>query len=193
MTVWLKRGEFYLVALKILDFLSGVCIVKAIKMEVTMKMQMIKKRAFIAIFLCLAIAAGGCASTSGRSYTKDEARQVQSVQRGVILTIDEVTIEEDPGAVGMGLGGVLGGVLGSTMGRGTGRILTTAGGAVLGAGLGALGEKALRTEKAYEFMIELEEGGTISVVQAIDDDYMAGDAVRILRSSGNRARVVRDQ
>ncbi|MCC8193729.1 MAG: glycine zipper 2TM domain-containing protein, partial [Deltaproteobacteria bacterium] len=93
-----------------------------------------------------------------------------------------------------GIGGVLGGVVGSTMGKGRGRLLATAGGAAVGAVLGALGEKAVRTEKAYEFMIELENnGGTISVVQAIDGTYTVGDHVRVLRSSGNRARVVRAQ
>lgn len=144
-----------------------------------------------ALLLCLLMALGGCATTGGKSYTKDEARTVQTSQRGVIVNLEEVTIEQDPGMVGTGIGGVLGGVVGSTMGGGKGRILTTAGGAAIGAVLGALGEKAIRTEKAYEFLIDLENGSTISVVQAIDDDYKVGDQVRILRSSGNRARVVR--
>lgn len=145
--------------------------------------------AFIA---CVPLAVAGCASTGGKSYTRDEARQVQTVQRGVILSIEEVTIEQDASIVGTGIGGVLGGVIGSTMGGGKGRILTTAGGAAVGAVLGALGEKAVRTEQAYEFMIELENGGgTISVVQAIDGTYAVGDHVRVLRSSGNRARVVK--
>lgn len=149
--------------------------------------------AFLTVLtLCLPAALAGCASTSGRSYGKDEARQAQTVQRGVIRGIQEVTIEQDASAAGVGLGGVLGGVLGSTMGRGSGRILTTAGGAVIGGVLGALGEKALRTEKAYEFEIELDNGQTISVVQAIDGTYRVGDRVRVLRSPGNRARVTHD-
>ncbi len=148
-----------------------------------------------ALVLCLMLALGGCAKSTGKSYTKDEARRVQTVQRGVIVALDEVTIEQDPGAVGAGIGGALGGVVGSTMGAKSGRVLATAGGAVIGAVLGALGEKALRTEKAYEFMIDLDgNGGTISVVQAIDNTpFAVGDHVRVLRSSGNRARVVKAQ
>lgn len=149
-------------------------------------------RARAALFLCLFVFLGGCAATGGRSYSKDEARQVQTVQRGVIVKLQEVNIEEDPGAVGVGLGGVAGGVIGSTMGKGSGRVLATVGGAVLGAALGALGEKALRTEKAYEFEIRLDNGSTVSIVQAIDDTFHAGDRVRVLYSSGNRARVVRE-
>ena len=159
-----------------------------------MKMQMLQKRTVVALLLCLAIAAGGCASTSGTSYSRDEARHAQTVQWGTIIGMQDVTIEEDPSAVGLGLGGVLGGVLGSTMGGGRGRILTTAGGAVIGAGLGALGEKALRTERALEFTIEMEaDGSVISVVQAVGGDFIVGDRVRILYGKGNRARVARGQ
>ncbi|SBW03254.1 Rickettsia surface antigen [uncultured delta proteobacterium] len=157
-----------------------------------MKKMMIRKSAVPVFILAALLALGGCATTGGKSYSKEEARQVQTVQRGVIVSISEVSIEQDASIVGTGIGGVLGGVVGSTMGGGKGRILTTAGGAAIGAVLGALGEKAVRTEKAYEFMIDLENnGGTISIVQAIDGDYAVGDRVRILRSSGNRARVVK--
>lgn len=144
-----------------------------------------------ALLLCLLLALGGCAATGGKSYTKDEARTVQTVQRGVIVNLEEVTIEQDSTLLGPAVGGTVGGVVGSTMGAKSGRVLATVGGAVIGAALGALGEKAIRTEKAYEFLIDLDGGGTISVVQAVDDDYRVGDQVRILRSSGNRARVVR--
>lgn len=158
-----------------------------------MKKRMARIRPLTAVFVSLLLAVGGCAASGGKSYTKDEARQVQTVQRGVIVTIEEVTIEQDSSLLGPAVGGTLGGVIGSTMGRGAGRILMTAGGAVIGAVLGAFGEKAVRTERAYEFMIDLDEGGTISVVQAVDGDYAVGDHVRVLRGSGNRARVVKVQ
>ena len=117
---------------------------------------------------------------------------MQTVERGVITSLQQVTIEQDSTIAGVGLGGVAGGVLGSTLGRGTGRILATVGGAAVGAALGALGEKALRTEKAYEFEIRLDNGKTVSVVQAIEETFNTGDRVRVLYSSGNRARVVRE-
>ena len=148
----------------------------------------------LVLVLCMLLPIAGCATTGGKSYTKGEARQVQTVKRGVILALDEVTIEQDSSLLGPGIGGAVGGVIGSTMGAKSGRVLATVGGAVIGAALGALGEKAVRAEKAYEFTIELENnGGTISVVQAIDDTYKRGDHVRVLYGSGNRARVVRAQ
>lgn len=146
----------------------------------------------IVLTVCLPMALAGCATTGGKSYSKGEARQTQTVQRGVIKGMQEVTIEEDASGAGTLLGGVLGGVLGSTMGSGRGRILTSAGGAVVGGVLGALGEKAIRTERAYEFEIELNNGEVISVVQAIDGDYHVGQRVRVVRASGNRARVTAD-
>lgn len=149
-------------------------------------------RAGTAFFLCLFVLLGGCATTGGKSYTKEQARQVQTVRRGTIVSLQQVTIEEDPSLVGTGLGGVAGGVIGSTMGRGSGRVLATVGGAIVGAVLGTLGEKALRTEKAYEFEIRLDDGSTVSVVQAIEDSFSVGDRVRVLYSSGNRARVTHD-
>lgn len=145
------------------------------------------------VALCFPMTLTGCASTSGTSYTRGEARETQTVQRGVIRGIQEVTIEEDASGAGLALGGILGGVLGSTMGGGRGRILTTAGGAAVGAALGSLGEKGLRTERAYEFEIQLDNGQTISVVQAIDGVFNVGDRVRVLRSQGNRARVTHDR
>lgn len=145
-----------------------------------------------ALFLCVALVFGGCASSGGKSYTKDEARKAQTVQRGVILSIQEVTIEQDSTLLGPAVGGVIGGVAGSTIGGGRGRILSTVGGAAAGAVLGALGEKAVRSENAYEFMVELENnGGTISVVQAVDGEYSVGDHVRVLRGEGNKVRLVR--
>ena len=156
-------------------------------------MRHIKSTQFkgLALFFCLALALAGCASSTGKSYTKEEARQVQSVQFGTIIALDEVTIEEDASLLGTGIGGIAGGIIGSTMGAKTGRVLMTLGGALIGAGLGAFAEKAVRTEKAYEFTIDLDDGGTVSIVQAIDDTpFSVGSRIRILRSSGNRARVV---
>ena len=151
-----------------------------------------KFRAGTAFILCLMVLTGGCATTGGKTYSRNEARQVQTVQRGTIVSLQQVTIEEDPSLIGTGLGGVAGGVIGSTMGRGSGRVLATVGGAAVGALLGTLGEKAVRKENAYEFEIRLDNGSTVSVVQAIEENFSVGDRVRILYSSGNRARVTRD-
>ncbi|GHV50954.1 lipoprotein [Deltaproteobacteria bacterium] len=147
----------------------------------------------VILVLCFTLLAGGCAATGGKVYSKGEARTAQTVERGVIKTIDKVSIEQDAGILGTALGGTAGGVIGSTMGKGAGRILMTVAGAAVGAIAGAFGEKAVRSENAYEFLIKRDNGSEISIVQAIDGDYRVGDRVRILHGSDNRARVVLDR
>ncbi len=146
-----------------------------------------------ALLLCLLFTASalGCASSSGKSYKPGEARKAQTIQKGTILAIDEATIEQDSTLVGPGIGGVAGGAIGSTIGGGKGRILAIVGGAAIGALAGAATEKAVRSENAYEFTIELEDGKAISVVQAVDDDYAVGDKVRVLTGEGRKVRIVR--
>ncbi len=146
---------------------------------------------FLALCLAFTIFSLGCASSGGKSYTPGEARKAQTVEKGSILALEEVTIEQDSTMIGPTIGGVAGGAAGSTIGGGKGRILGAVGGALAGAAAGALAEKAIRSEKAYEFTIELENGRTISVVQAIDDDYVVGDKVRVITGAGNKVRVVR--
>lgn len=159
-----------------------------------MKTPNTDSRIIVSLLLCLTLVSAGCASTGGKSYTAEEARRVQTVQRGTIVSIQEVTIEQDSSLLGPAIGGVAGGVAGSTIGGGTGRILATVGGAALGAVIGAFGEKAIRSEQAYEFMIDLENnGGTISVVQSADDVYSIGDHVRLLRASDGKTRIVKGQ
>ncbi len=150
-----------------------------------------RSASMLALVLLCTLLAAGCASTGGRSYTKSQARTAQSVKTGTITSIIEATIEEDSSLLGPAIGGVAGGVLGNTMGRGTGKVLTTVGGAALGALAGAAADKFMRSEKAYEFTINLDSGQTVSVVQSVDDQYSVGDRVRVLYSSDGSVRVVR--
>jgi outer membrane lipoprotein SlyB len=133
----------------------------------------------------------GCASSSGRSYTKAEARTAQTVRHGTIVSVEDAVIEQDSTLLGPALGGVAGGVLGGTVVRGSGRAFGVVGGAAVGALTGAGAEKFMRTEKACEMTIELENGEIVSVVQARDDNYAAGDKVKLLYGTGGKVRVVR--
>ena len=146
----------------------------------------------LAVFCVAMLAIGGCASSGGKTYSASEARKAQTVQYGTIKSIQEVIIQGEAGSVGIIGGGAVGGVVGSTIGFGRGRILSSVGGAVVGAVLGAFGERQLGTEQAYEFMVDLDNGSTVSVVQAADDTYSVGDRVRLLYGSGNKVRVVRE-
>ena len=143
--------------------------------------------ALLAVVLMLS----ACASQTGSSYSRYEAREPMTVELGVIKQLNDALIEDDPDGLGTLTGGIVGGILGSAFGGGSGRIFTVAGGALAGA-LARTGiEKAVRTKAAQEIMVELDGGRTIVVVQEIDKSEIlaVGDRVRVLSAPDGSARV----
>jgi len=128
-------------------------------------------------------------STSGKVYSRDQARTSQSVYYGTILRVEEVTIEGTQSGAGTLAGGALGGVAGSAVGSGTGRSLAIVGGAIAGAMAGSAVEKGATTQVGVELEVELDNGEIIAVVQEKDDEYRVGDRVRILKDSRGTTRV----
>ena len=139
--------------------------------------------------LALGLVLSGCASRGGTTYSDGEVRQVQTVQYGTVVDVVDVMVEEDPSIVGPLVGGVAGGVLGSLFGSGTGRTLFTLGGAALGAIAGGATEYQMRRYKAMQLTMELDDGGTIVVVQGYQEFFVKGDKVRIVSMGDGRARV----
>ncbi len=105
---------------------------------------MLKRMTLIALLAATTIT--GCANSdvySGDVYTKDRAKQVQTVSYGTIISTRPVKIQADENSLVGTIGGaVVGGLLGSTVGGGTGRDIAAAGGAIAGAAAGnAIGNK----------------------------------------------------
>ncbi len=93
------------------------------------------------IFMILAAFLSGCASSrSGEVYSRDQARQAQSLQLGTVEFVKNVQIEGTQSGVGTVAGGVAGGVAGSTIGHGAGSTLASVGGAIVGSLAGNVGE-----------------------------------------------------
>ena len=95
---------------------------------------MIKRLTTLAVAACILTGCVNDNSLSGDVYSASEAKQVQSVTYGTLVSVRAVKIQGGDnnstlGAIG---GAVLGGFLGNTIGGGAGRSLATAGGAVLG-------------------------------------------------------------
>ncbi|MEL4886192.1 glycine zipper 2TM domain-containing protein [Pectobacterium betavasculorum] len=140
------------------------------------------------------ITLAGCANTStlsGDVYSASEAKQVQSVTYGTIVSMRPVQIQagEDSNVIGALGGAVLGGFLGNTIGGGSGRSLATAAGAVAGgvAGQGATG--ALNRTQGVELEIRRDDGSTIMVVQKQGDTkFSAGQ--RVAMASNGRSITV---
>jgi len=119
------------------------------------------------LMLCLVVSA--CQQPGQNAYGAREVGKVALVQFGVIIAQREV----DVAAKNSGLGAVAGGAAGGGAVAASGGSRGGAAAAVIGGALiGALLEQMLANRKATEFIITLERGHTITLVQ----DNQEGDA-----------------
>lgn len=133
---------------------------------------------------------GGCLSNptnlQGETYSVDEAQRATSIQRGVVLTVEQVNVQGKgtPGATLVGT--IIGAGLGHQLGGGEGQKWLTAGGALLGS---IAGDKATSyNEKAWGYIIELRNGRTVQVVQQ-GEQLLPNTPVFVKYLSGGRAVV----
>lgn len=127
-------------------------------------------KTIIAITVMVA-ALSGCAAnntSSGDTFSAAQARQVQTVTYGTLVSVRPVTIQGGDGnnvagAVG---GAVVGGLLGNTVGGGRGRNLATGAGAVGGAVVGQNVQSAMNRSNGVELEVRRDDGTNIIVVQA---------------------------
>lgn len=137
------------------------------------------------LILGMAVVIGGCASSkSGDTYSREEARRVQTVHMGTVESTRLVKIEGTKSGVGAGAGAVVGAVAGSSTGQGKGSTIGTVLGAVAGGVVGAAAEEGFTRENGMEITVRLDNGRLISVVQTGNEQFRVGDHVRILDIEG---------
>jgi len=112
----------------------------------------------------------GCVTNdtlSGDVYSASEAKQVQSVSYGTLVSVRPIQIQggDENNVVGAIGGAVLGGFLGNTIGGGSGRKLATAAGAVAGGVAGQGIQGGMNKSQGVELEIRKDDGNTIMVVQ----------------------------
>lgn len=135
--------------------------------------------------LCLIGFLAACASSnSGGAYTRSQVRQVQTVTMGVVESVRLVRIEGTGSGVGTATGAVVGGVAGSTLGGGKGKVLTTVIGAVAGGLAGSAAEEGLTRTDGLEITVKLDSGSMLAITQEADEQFHAGDRVRVLEGGG---------
>jgi outer membrane lipoprotein SlyB len=132
----------------------------------------------------------GCETTNTPgTFTGSEAGRAQSVQRGTVYAVRDVTIQNAPSRVGTAAGGAIGGIAGSTLGGGN---RANSAGAIAGAVAGGAAANAATrsTQPGVEITVLLENGQLLSVVQAgASNEFRQGDVVRVT-SNGMTTRVV---
>ena len=135
----------------------------------------------------------GCTSNlSGDTYSRDEARRVQTVRLGTIESLRPVQIEGTKTPIGAGAGAVIGGIGGSSVGGGRGSAVAAVIGAVAGGMMGAAAEEGLTRTQGVEITVREDDGSLRAYVQEVQPNeiFRVGDRVRILTVNGT-SRVAR--
>jgi len=141
----------------------------------------------IASFSTMAMLLGGCTnSLTGDSYSRDEARRVQTIRMGTIESLRPVKIEGTNSPIGAGAGAIIGGVGGSSIGGGRGSIVTAVVGAVAGGVLGNMAEKGLTSAQGVEITVREDDGSMRAYVQEVQPNeiFRVGERVRIATVGG---------
>lgn len=142
----------------------------------------------VTTLLVASLLSTGCVSNlQGDTYSRDEARQIQTVRYATVEDVRMVVIEGTKSPIGAGAGAIAGGIAGSTVGGGKGSDLATVAGALIGGVLGAKAEEAATKSQGIELVVKFEDNGqTISVVQAYNpaETFNIGERVRVNNVSG---------
>jgi len=136
------------------------------------------------IYLSAAVLSGCAAGLSGSDYSRDQARQEQSVRTGVVESVREVKIEGTRSRIGAAAGGVAGGIGASTAADGRLGAIFAVLGALVGGLLGQAAEQAVTSRTGHEITVKLDNGSMVSVTQAADEEFKPGERVRILGGGG---------
>lgn len=139
-----------------------------------------------------AIALTSCArEISSDVYASRQVGEVSTTFAGVIKNVRQVTVEHgenlEDNSLGIAGGGIAGGVIGHAVGRGN--LAPTAAGAIVGAVAGSFAEKKLKQQTALEYVVQLDNGSLMTVVQGQDQVFSVGQPVYVMTSYGGRSRI----
>ena len=147
--------------------------------------------ALAGVVIGVALAVGGCATSSPDVVQRGDAQRMSLVVDGVILSVRNITIDGSQSGVGTAAGGVIGAVAGSSIGGRRDSIVGGVLGAVVGGMIGNAVERQGTREDGIELLIELKGGERRAVVQSKGNDALyPGDKV-IIVTTGGKVRVSR--
>ncbi|MEI7916236.1 MAG: glycine zipper 2TM domain-containing protein [Methylophilaceae bacterium] len=136
------------------------------------------------IFLIAGLLNACASSNAGDVYSRDEARKIQTVRKGIVESVRLVKLEGTKSPIGTVAGAAVGGVAGSTVGNGKGSAIGAVIGAVAGGLAGSAIEEAVTRKDAYEITVKLDNGSLIAIVQEATEKFSAGDTVRLIENGG---------
>ncbi len=149
------------------------------------------KKLFLAMLVACGLTACGIGNTN-TTYERYEVGSQGQVSMGRIVEMMQVQTA-GTNTVGTLAGGAAGAAAGSMIGGNTAvNIIGGVGGALVGGMIGNATETALTKDTAYEFIVELNNGNLISVVQSNELMLRPGDRVLLVKTNGTtriRSRV----
>ena len=151
-----------------------------------------KKTALILIIPAL-LMMGACATDIGANqYDSSAVGSVTRALKGTVISVRNITVRDSDKSAGTAVGALAGGVAGSQIGKGsTAGILGAVGGALLGGAAGNLAQGGLSSQSGYEYVVQLDNGGVVTVTQGNDVLLANGQRCMVLYGDGSsRARVI---
>ena len=134
----------------------------------------------------IAMLLGAAVIASGSTFARDRDDS-RCGNCGTVVGVEQVRHKDRHLGAGTAIGAIAGGVLGSTVGKGDGRTAATVGGAVAGGAIGHQVEKNnRRTDRAWRFDIDMDNGRRVTVMQADNPDIRSGDRVRVFNGRVER-------
>jgi outer membrane lipoprotein SlyB len=150
-------------------------------------------RAVAAGLLIAALTLAGCGHPSSTTYgTGDVGRTIETAKASVVSS-RVVNIAGDSNAVGPVAGGALGAAGSALAFEGNSGLIAVLGG-VLGAGAGYLAQKQLNNREGIEYVLQMDDGRTVTLVQNREsDEAPLPDGTPVLvQVSGQYTRVIAD-
>jgi len=144
---------------------------------------------FTAAVICMLLTACSYTLPSAKSYDRSETGRVMRVRYAEVADIRPVRIDGESGFIGETGGAAVGYTVGRTVGDGSGAKIAGAVGGVAGAVAGTAVEEKLTEQDGFQIMVRTDAGDELVVVQPADVVFEVGERVRLLTSSGGRARV----
>ncbi|MGH6884668.1 MAG: hypothetical protein ACREGK_01165 [Geminicoccales bacterium] len=146
----------------------------------------------VAGLLIAALLLAGCAHPSSTTYeTGDVGRTIETANASVVSS-RVVKIAGDSNAVGPVAGGALGAAGSALAFQGSGLVAVIGG--VLGAGMGYLAQKQLNNREGIEYVLQMDDGRTVTLVQnrQSDEPPLPDGTPVLVQVSGQYTRVIAD-
>jgi outer membrane lipoprotein SlyB len=151
-----------------------------------------KKIAVLMMLPALMLADACTTDIGANQYSSSSVGSVNRVVMGKIISVRQVQVRDDDRSAGTAVGAIAGGLAGSQVGKGnTATILGAVGGTLIGGAAGNMAQRGMSAQSGYEYVIQLDNGSIITIIQGSDILLAAGQRCMILYGDGSsRARVV---